>query len=322
MAGNNTLRRLSSRAVIGSFFKTLTAAAGLEWVTAISMLFGSDQKSEEYAWLGETPTLREWIGSRSAKELREFGITIENLLFEATLSVNVDDLERANRQRQVTIRIAEMARRTITHWAQLLSALILAGETAPCYDGASFFSTTHTVGDAPAQSNLLTISLATLGITGPVGVPSKPSSEAMEKLILAGTEKMVGYVDDRAEPMNEDTSALLVMHPVGMLTSVTGALRNQQLANGVDNTLRVSGFTYANAANVRLGAEPASFYLFRTDGQLSPFIRQEESAIDLKVQAEGSPEEFMNRRHLYGVDAKRNVGPARWEKAVKIKVTA
>lgn len=319
---NNTHRRLSSRAVIGRFFKRLSLSAGMAWIAAISMLFTSDQPSETYAWLGDTPSMREWIGTRSAKELSEFGIEIKNLLFEATLSVNVDDLDRANRQQQVSIRISELAARTVSHWAQLLSALILGSETIPCYDGQPFYSTTHPVGDTGlVNDNLLTVSLATLGVADP-GTPTRPSGAAMAQIYLRAAEQIVGFLDDTGEPMNEDATQFWSITPIGMLSGASTAIKNQFLGQGETNPMDASDFSFKNSSTVRLNSEPASLHLFRTDGELAAYIRQEEKPVDMKVQAEGSPEEFWNRRHLYGVDAKRNVGTGRYEKAVKVKLVA
>lgn len=43
---------LSSRAIIGSFYRRLKQNSGLKWVEAISNYFQSDQDSETYNWLG------------------------------------------------------------------------------------------------------------------------------------------------------------------------------------------------------------------------------------------------------------------------------
>ena len=53
------MNRLSSRAIIGEFYKRLNENSGLEWITAISNYFTSDQDTEEYAWIGQSPVMRE-----------------------------------------------------------------------------------------------------------------------------------------------------------------------------------------------------------------------------------------------------------------------
>src|SRR3990172_9481985 len=114
--------RLSSRAIIGEFYKTLEQDIGASWIGGLSMYFASDQNSEEYPWLGMTPMMREWIGGRNAKGFRENGITIKNKHYEATLEVLLKDLRR-DKTGQVMVRIREMAQRANAHWASLISTL-------------------------------------------------------------------------------------------------------------------------------------------------------------------------------------------------------
>ena len=67
--------RITERQVIGWFFQALAAADGMAWINATSNYFTSDQASEEYAWLGQVPQLREWVGGRNAKGFRENGLS-------------------------------------------------------------------------------------------------------------------------------------------------------------------------------------------------------------------------------------------------------
>ena len=61
------MEKLTQRQVIGTFYKLLSAALGAEWIRAITNYFMSDQAEEEYAWLGQSPMMREWIGGRTLK---------------------------------------------------------------------------------------------------------------------------------------------------------------------------------------------------------------------------------------------------------------
>ncbi|MCK9994619.1 MAG: hypothetical protein Dbin4_03139, partial [Alphaproteobacteria bacterium] len=60
---------LSSRAIIGRYFARLETNPGLAWVDAVSNLFTSDQRVEEYGFLGQSPKMREWVGGRQLKGL-------------------------------------------------------------------------------------------------------------------------------------------------------------------------------------------------------------------------------------------------------------
>ena len=165
------MNKLSSRAIIGEFFKRLNADDGMAWIGAISNYFTSDQDTEEYAWIGQSPVMREWIGGRHAKGFTSNGISIENKHFEATIDIPVKHLRR-DKTGQVKVRIGELATRTNSHWALLLSKLIEKGETTPCYDGHFFFSETHKEGkNGQQQSNKIEFDLAKAAINGEAPTP-------------------------------------------------------------------------------------------------------------------------------------------------------
>ena len=104
---------------------------GMEWIDAISNYFTSDQESETYKWLGMPPALREWIGGRHAKGFNVSGITIENKHYEGTLEIMLKDLRR-DKTGQILVRVDEFAARANTHWASLLSTLMLNGPSTAC----------------------------------------------------------------------------------------------------------------------------------------------------------------------------------------------
>ena len=84
--------------------------------------------------------------------------------------------------------------------------------------------------------------------------------------------------------------------------------------------VNLGGFSYQIAINPRL-TWTTKFALFRADGGVSPFIRQEEESLQISALAEGSEEEFKNDRHLYGIKAMRNVGFGYWQKACLVTFT-
>src|SRR5688572_588370 len=150
------LASLSSRAIIERYYQSLEQDPGAAWVDKCSNYFPSDQSSKEYKFLGQSPAMREWIGQRHAKDLWNNGLTIVNKHYETTLDIDVKDLRR-DKTGQVNARIDDLAARTNAHWASLLTSLIIAGESAACYDGQFFFDTDHVEGNNTTnQSNDLT----------------------------------------------------------------------------------------------------------------------------------------------------------------------
>ncbi len=296
---------LSSRSIIGTFFMRLSQAVGAQWINPLSMEFTSDQESETYKWLGMAPAMREWIGGRNAKGFRENGITIDNLEFEATMEVLVKELRR-DKWGQILVRINEMADRTNAHWAKLLSALIEAGETTACYDGQFFFDTDHSEGDSGIQSN---------DIGASASAPTIPTAAEMETAIFAAITQILSFKDDQGEPINEGANAFRIQVPTPFLAPAMSAVKSATIVDASgsrQNTLAASGFSLEVDVNSRL-SWTTKFATFRADGNVKPFIRQQEEAVQVKAIAEGSELEFNENKHHYGVNATRNVGYGYWQ---------
>lgn len=305
---------LSSRAIIGRFYKTLEQDVGSRWVDPLSMLFSSDQESETYNWLGQTPAMREWVGGRHAKGFYENGLTIANKHYEATLEVAVKDLRR-DKTGQIMVRVDELARRTNAHWASLLSTLIINAESTACYDGQYYFDTDHTEGEnTTSQSNDLSITLSGLP-TAVHGSTTAPSVGEMNICIRRAVQAIYGFKDDRNEPMNEGASQFLVMCPTSLYDIASAAVALPMVDNGNSNVIPGNpDYSIRVVPNARL-TWTTKFAVFRTDGSVKPFIRQQETDVQIKAKAEGSEFEFDNDAHQYGVDTWRNVGYGYWQHA-------
>jgi phage major head subunit gpT-like protein len=302
---------LSSRAIIGEFYAALEQDAGQSWIAGTSNLFESNQESETYKWLGMAPAMREWIGSRHAKGFRENGLTIVNKTYEGTLEVLVDEIRR-DKTGQVMVRVRELAQRTNAHWASLLSTLLIAGESALCYDGQAFFDTDHSEGDSGTLSNDISVDITTT---------TAPTGGEMETGILKTIETIMGFKDDQGEPMNENARAFTVMVPVPFMSAAAAAIGSEIIVDAsTSRTNRIltmgslGGFQISLAINPRL-TWTTKFATFRTDCETRALIRQEEEGVTVSAIAEGSELEFNEQRHRYGVKAIRNVGYGYWQRA-------
>ncbi|MCO5763762.1 MAG: Mu-like prophage major head subunit gpT family protein [Chromatiaceae bacterium] len=313
-----SVQSLNSRAIISEFYAALEADTGQGWIDRVSMLFTSDQDSEEYRWIGQTPAMREWIGGRNAKGFQDNGLTIKNKHYEATLEVLARDLRR-DKTGQVLTRIRELALRANAHWASLLSTLILNGASATCYDGQYFFDTDHSEGSSGSQSNSISVDISALAAAAH-GSTTLPSVEEMQQSILSGVSAIANFKDDQGEPMNELASQFLVMVPPSLHFAALNAVA-MPLGTGVTQQSALGGFNVQVVSNARLSTWTASFAVFRTDGMVKPFIRQQETEVQIKAKAEGSEFEFDNDMHQYGVDAWRNVGYGYWQHACLVTMT-
>lgn len=305
---------LSSRAVTGMYFEALAANAGAGWIDPVSNYFMSDQSTESYNWLGMPPALREWVGGRNANGFTTNGIDIKNKHFESTIEIALKDLRR-DKTGQLRVRVGELAERGNTHFASLLSTLIVNGESTVCYDGQYFFDTDHAEGSSGAQSNDITTDISALPATVH-GTATAPSPEEMQQAILASIAQMYKFVDDRGEPLNETASQFMVLVPVGLSNATMSALSMVRAAAA--STFSMENFTIRAAVNPRLtmGGWTDKFVTMRTDGSVKPLIRQEETAPALKVKDENSEYAFDNDAIQVGIDTWRNVGYGRWQGAV------
>ncbi len=312
-----SLSELSSRAIIGLYYKRLEQKTGMDWVEAISNYFTSNQESETYKWLGQVPVMRQWIGGRQAKGFTTNGLTIENKHFEATLEIPLVDLRR-DKTGQIEVRINELADRTNSHWAQLLSKLIINAESTVCYDGQYYFDTDHQDQQSGVQSNKLQLNLNSFAEQidgGKVGDVSSPSEAALRLAILRTIQQILSFKDDQGEPMNENANQFLVVVPTSLWYVSKTALAVPLTVGGSTNAIKV-----LDEVNISIAQNPRltwsdKFAVFRTDSSVKPFIRQEEESIKLKAIAEGSELEFKHDKHWYGVDTWRNVGYGFWQNA-------
>lgn len=310
---------LGSRAIIGTFYETLEQNIGASWLMRLAMEFTSDQESETYKWLGMSPAMREWIGGRQPKGLRENGMTITNKTFEATMNVLVDDLRR-DKTGQILLRVREMADRVAAHPMSLISTLINNGGGATnglCYDGQYFFDTDHAEGDSGTIKNDLAAGdVAVLN----VGTATAPTADEMANCILGVLGWFYSFKDDQGEPLNELAREFVIMTNTAMWGAAQAAVSANLLNTGSgsrDNPLmRMPGINLTVVPNARLSTTTA-FYMFRTDGRAKPFILQNEEAVSISAVAEGSEHEFKNNEHLYGVKAIRNVGYGIWQHAIR-----
>jgi phage major head subunit gpT-like protein len=265
--------------------------------------------------------MREWIGGRNAKGLREDSFEIKNKHYEATLDILKRNLRR-DKSGQAMIRIAELAKRSNSHWASLLSTLIQAGTAATCYDGQFFFDTDHSEGASGTQDNDIEVDISALPVaTG--GVVTAPSVAEMQWSIMLGIQQIVGFKDDQGEPMNADARSFLVMVPMSLwmvaLNAVATPLQVAETQTALQGA-KTQGFS------IRVEPDPRSawtdeFAIFRTDSSIKSFIRQEEQDVELAMKWLDSEYCFDNDAVQVGIDSWRNVGYGYWQNACLVTMT-
>ena len=73
------------------FNKALEEAKPL--YTEVATVTPSTTESETYAWLGDIPSMRQWIGEREVQNISANSYTIKNESFESTFGINREKFE-------------------------------------------------------------------------------------------------------------------------------------------------------------------------------------------------------------------------------------
>jgi len=276
------------------------------WVGDIAMKMTSDQENETYAWLGNVPGMREFIGGRTPKEISENSFTISNKDYETTLAFRNKDV-RHDKLGMIKIRIGQLVERALDHPAKLLTSLLLAGASALCYDGQYFFDTDHSEGSSGTQSNSITSAAVSTTV---------PTVDEMAKAIMAALQAVIGFKDDQGEPMNQSATAFQVQVPVTFMATALEAVTALLGTGGKSNTLPAlkGKFTVDVVVNPRL-TWTTKIAVLRTDSAAKPFILQEEMPADADGFGETSEYAKEHGKQLYWVDWSGNVGYAYWQHA-------
>lgn len=310
---------LSSRAVLGMYYAALENPANAGWIGGVSNLFGSDQASEQYPFLGQVPRMREWIGGRQAKGLASQSLTIANKHYEATLEIALRDLRR-DKTPQLQARVSEFSQEGEAHWGTLVSALILGGAANLCYDGQYFFDTDHAEGSSGTQSNKISADISTFPGAGTDNTVTFPNAAQMQASIVKGIAQILSFVDDRGRPMNSNAKRFLVTVPVGLYMPAIASISQltlQALQQNLNPTVSGAGLTI----DVQMLPELTwtdTFAVWRTDSPIKGLIRQNETDPVVKMKDENSEFAFDNDAIQIGVDAWRGADYGLWQRACQV----
>lgn len=297
---------LGSRGIIGRIFLALEEVQPPAWVSDIGMSIQSSSAEETYRWLAELPAMRAWNGGRQANRLDVRSQIVRNQLFEASLEVSRSELRR-DKTGQIQLRINELAARSQQHWAKLLTDTIV--ENANTYDDIAFYGLNH---DGVASNDNALAPAAASAIA--------PTVAEFETSVFGTLEAMLGFKDAGGEPMNDGLEALTIVVPTTMYGVAQRALNDQIITDGggtrTNSVANLSGYQMRLAVNPRLSLA-STYYAYRSDSSIKPYILQEESAPQIEALAEGSDFAFQNDAHQYGISKSCAVGNGVWQYAVK-----
>ena len=244
---------------------------------------------ETYAWLGDIPGMREWVGDREIQNLSGSDYTIKNKDFELTVgvprnSVEDDKIGLYNPSIQMLGESAAM------HPDELVYGLLASGFTAKCYDGKAFFATDHDVAGKSVSNKL----------TDKLSADAYKTARAMMLNYKNSKGRSLGLVPD-----------LLVVPPA--LEAAARDILVADFVNGTKNTMQGTADIHVEP---RLTSDTA-WFLLATKRPIKPLIyQQRKKAKFVSITDETSPNVFMSKKFLYGADSRGNAGFGFWQMGV------
>lgn len=256
----------------------------------IATVTSSSTATNNYAWLGQIPGMKEWIGDREVQHISEYGYTIKNKSFERTIGINRDAIED-DQYGIYTPMFSMMGQEAGEHYNDLVFEMLTKGFTEKCYDEKTFFATDHVSGEK-TFSNTSTAALST-------------------ESFLAARQAMMSITGDKNKPLKL-VPDLLVVSP-----------KNEMVAKKILEASLIDGTTNItqNLAKIKVATELSgdnedAWFLLCTKKFLKPIILQIRKKIKFDMLTKDTdPNVFLQKEYLYGCDSRDNAGFGFWQMA-------
>lgn len=201
----------------------------------ITMMVSSMTSKEVYAWLGQWPGLKEWVGERTLEGIAQHGYALENRKFESSVRVKRDNIEDDEYGVYAPM-FREAGYAAAAHPCEMVYAALKAGFAKTCYDGQYFFDTDHPAGDG-VQSNT----------AAGAGTPwYLLATKRMLKPIIFQTRR--GYNLTRLDGPDDETVFMRDEYLYGVDARVEAGYGLWQLAFGSRAALDADGYSAAREA--------------------------------------------------------------------------
>ena len=280
-----------------AFFQTFGETPAL-W-DKVATTIPSTRDTEQYAWLGALPGLREFRDERQPGDLKPYHYAIQNRTWESTISVDRTALED-DQYGQIALRIRQMALAARSHLDAMVFGLLGTGFTQAGYDGVPFFGT-HTQG--AAQSNRGTEAL---------------SAASLQAAITA----MMRFTDDQGRPAGTRPTLLVV--PPELYWEATQLLTSAYFP---DSVVTASQELAANPLKGMLSlvttpylTSPSDWFVLDGSRVVRAIVLQMRKEFEFGALEGSSENGFLRDQFLYGVRARYNAGFGDWRAAYGAQV--
>jgi len=278
------------------FFEEYTKQPNEDW-KSIAMEIPSNKATEQYAWLGATPSMREWVDERMPSALAEHSFQITNNKWESTIAVDADAIED-DQYGQIVLRVKQLGETARDFYRTKAFDTVVAGTSTTCYDGQYFFDTDHSENDSGTQSNLGSSAL---------------TSESLSSAMAA----MMRFKDDKGNSMGINGNILLVPPELeATALEIVGAETIQRyVASGTGNDkkpmLNIHKGRYDVIVTERI-TDTDSWYLLCGNKVTKPVIFQNRKNTEFGSLEGNSDTGFTRDTWQYGVKCRFNMGLGDW----------
>ena len=255
----------------------------------IATVTPSTTDTETYAWLGDIPGMREWIGEREIQNLTASEYTINNKSYEATIGIDRDVIED-DRIRLWSSNISALAQNAAKNPDKLIFQLLADGFTAKCFDGKPFFSDAHKTGGKTVSN----MSHAKLSLDA----------------YIAARASMMSLTNSKGEPL------ALVPDKLVVPPALEKEARDILVADFINGTKNTMQGTAKPLVAPQLAGHDSAWFLLCTTQPVKPLIYQERKKPKFVSKTNETDDNvFMSKQFLYGVDARGNAGYGFWQMA-------
>jgi phage major head subunit gpT-like protein len=315
MAGNlfpvaNQFNLEAARVGFHAAFMQALEATGDDPIEALYMQVQSNGSIEEWEWLGDIPGFEEWKGDRKLGDLSAFKMQIANRDWSSGLRAHQNQF-KDDKLGLFPPRVAGLAQKARRHRSDLMVRMLLNGFTGNAfsdvgnglaYDGAFFFSDSHSSDGGPAQSNKINGALTFANLElAETKLKNMTTADGKDPLELSGTHLIVGpaleFVAKRL------MTAELVPNSAGTATE-TNIHRNQ--------------YEVVVSRRIR-GAQANNWFVADLSQPIKPCIFQlrEEISTSAIVGSQGgdndSEPRFKRGELWFGAEARYNNGLFAWQ---------
>ena len=255
----------------------------------IATVTPSTTDTETYAWLGDIPGMREWIGEREIQNLTASEYTIKNKSYEATIGIDRDVIED-DRIRLWSSKISALAQNAAKNPDKLIFRLLAEGFTSKCFDGKPFFSDAHKTGGKTVSN----MSHAKLSLDA----------------YIAARASMMSLTNSKGEPL------ALVPDKLVVPPALEKEARDILVADFINGTKNTMQGTAKPLVAPQLAGHDSAWFLLCTTQPVKPLIYQERKKPKFVSKTNETDDNvFMSKQFLYGVDARGNAGYGFWQMA-------